>query len=389
MVALAVAWWLPSLLRASTQKESLRLARVTEGTIQSLISATGTLVPETEKSLVSPTATQIVEIAADPGQNVRSGDVLMVLDTTETQAELDRLDEEIALNKTQLRSKRLEIQADATDKASRIELLEIDLRSRQTRLQRLEKLAKNGGVSEDELLEAQLNVQRTQIEIRQTRTALDTLKLRAAADEEQLKLELNILLSRRQTQLRLVSTSEIRSPIDGVVTWLKPDAGAAVTQGELLARVAQTDGYAAQASVSDFYAPELKPGMKVNVTSTSGELSGTLARILPVPNASTLLLYVDLDDPRAAWLRANLRVDLGVVTAERAGTRLLRRGAGVSGGVQQQLFVVEGNLATRVAVEIGLSNEREVEILSGLNPGDQIVISDTTAFAHRTSFEIH
>lgn len=389
VVIVALAWWLPSLLRASTQKNNLRLAQVTEGTIQSLISATGTLVPETEKSLVSPTATRIVEIAADPGQEVQAGDVLMILDTTETQAALDRLDEEIALNKTQLRSKQLENQADATDKASRIELLEIDLRSRETRLTRLQKLAENGGVSEDELLEAQLNVQRTRIEIRQTRAALETLELRRVADEEQLKLELNILLSRRQAQARLVSTSEIRSPIDGVVTWLRPDAGAAVTQGELLARVAQTDGYAAQASVSDFYAPELRAGMKVNVTSTSGDLTGTLARILPVPDASTLLLYVDLDNPRADWLRANLRVDLGVVTAERAGTRLLRRGPGVSGGARQQLFVVEGNVATRVPVEIGLSNERQVEILSGLEAGDQVVISETTSFEHRTNFEIH
>ena len=158
VVIVALAWWLPSLLRASTQKNNLRLAQVTEGTIQSLISATGTLVPETEKSLVSPTATRIVEIAADPGQEVQAGDVLMILDTTETQAALDRLDEEIALNKTQLRSKQLENQADATDKASRIELLEIDLRSRETRLTRLQKLAENGGVSEDELLEAQLSV---------------------------------------------------------------------------------------------------------------------------------------------------------------------------------------------------------------------------------------
>lgn len=389
LALLAVAWWLPSLLRASTEKTNLRLASVTEGTIQSLISATGTLVPETEKSLVSPTATRITEVLADPGQEVNKGDLLLVLDTTETQAELDRLGEEIALNKTQLRSKLLELQESATDKASTIELLEIDLRSRETRVARLRKLSENGGVSEDELLEAELNVQRTEVEIRQTRAALETLKLRRVAEEERLNLELNILLSRRQTQMRLVSTSEIRSPIDGVVTWLKPDAGAAVAQGELLARVAQTDGYAAQASVSDFYAPELKPGMKVNVTSTSGELTGTLARILPVPNASTLLLYVDLDNPQAGWLRANLRVDLGVVTAQRTGTRLLRRGAGVSGGVQQQLFRVEGSVATRVPVEIGLSNEREVEILTGLEPGDQVVISDTAAFDHRTQFEIH
>ena len=129
--------------------------------------------------------------------------------------------------------------------------------------------------------------------------------------------------------------------------------------------------------MSEFYAPQLKTGQRVHVRASTQEFGGRLSRILPADDASRLQLFIDLDDPANSKLSANLRVTADVVVAKRPDVLQIRRGPGLEGSVgSQQLYVVNGSHAVRRAVRLGLAGPEQIEIIAGVEAGEQVIVSD-------------
>src|SRR6185436_17951435 len=104
----------------------------------------------------------------------------------------------------------------------------------------------------------------------------------------------------------------------GVITWVVPQEGATIRQGEVLARITDLTSFRVKAAVSDVHSAELHPGQAVRVMIDGQPLSGRLAQIDPTIENGRVEFEVDLDDNRNPKLRNNLSVDVLVVTASRA-----------------------------------------------------------------------
>jgi HlyD family secretion protein len=85
----------------------------------------------------------------------------------------------------------------------------------------------------------------------------------------------------------------------------------------------------------------------------------------------------DLDAPRDRRLRDNLRVDVLVVTGERRAALRLRKGPIAQDGGTDSVFVIAGDEAVRRPVRLGLSGAQHFEVVSGLQEGDEVIVSDT------------
>jgi HlyD family secretion protein len=379
-VVTTIGWTGQRLLRPSIDREDIRTAVVERGPLEATVTATGTIVPRTEQTLSSPAMAEIVSVPVSLGERVKRGQIVMSLDTRTSALALDNLKEQLALKEAEMRSLDLQ-RADAIRqaRASRA-LLEIDLESRRVRQGRLEQLAESGSVSESELLEAGLDVRRTQVEIEQTDAAILSLEARREAERERFELDYSILDKQRADQARRVEMSTVKATLDGVVTSLVHDAGAVVQEGQVLATIAADDAFRVEATVSDFYGPELRPGQLARVASSTSEFTGRLNRILPTADSSTLQLFIELDDPAAPAFHTNLRVDIEIVTAEKADVLKVRRGPALESAGIDQVYVVEDDRAVRKPVRLGISERREIEIVDGLAVGDEVIISDTSAF---------
>jgi HlyD family secretion protein len=115
---------------------------------------------------------------------------------------------------------------------------------------------------------------------------------------------------------------------------------------------------------------------------------GRVNRILPTAETSTLALFIELDDPTAPAFHTNLRVDIEIVTAEKADVLKVRRGPALESAGVEQIYVIDGDHAVRRPVRLGASERREIEIVEGLEPGDEIIISDTSAFERLAEIRI-
>ena len=372
----ALGWTGRHFLSPSVDRSDLLIEVVERGPLEATVTASGTVVPRQQETVSSPVGAAVRAVLVSLGERVQRGTVIMQLDTTASQLELHNLEERLALSRATLRSEQLQLEDSIRQARSQRELRAIDLESREARVARLEQLQGEGIVSKAELLEAHLDVKRAQVEVGQLDEGLLSLNKRRRAQAERLERESAILEAQHADQARRIEMSAVKAPIDGVVTAIVPKAGAVIAEGAALATVAAQESFGVEAALSDFYAPQLQPGQRVLVRASTSVFAGHVSRILPSEDASRLMLFIELDDPTAPRLYANLRVEADVVVAQKADTLHVRRGPAIEGGGGGQVYVIDGDRAVRKPVRFGLSGSQQIEVVGGLAAGDRVIVSD-------------
>lgn len=378
-VLIAGAGWTGQrLLAPSVRRSDLLIEVVSRGPLEATVTATGTVVPRQQQTVASPVVAVsdgaaggwlVRAILVSLGEQVERGKVIMQLDTTASELELHTIDQRIALSEATRRSQQLQLDDSIRQTRSQSDLRAIDLESRQAKLARLTPLVELGAVSAADLLEAQLDVKRLQVEVTHLNEDLQSLEARRRAELDRLEREAAILQAQRADQARRIELSAVKAPI---ITAITPKEGSVVAEGASLATIASQDSFSVEAAASEFYGPQLKTGQRVHVRTPAQELRGHLSRILPAEDASRLMLFIELDDPAARGLSANLRITADVVVAERPDVLQVRRGPGLEGSAGgQQLYVVNGNRAVRRPVRFGLAGPQQIEILAGAEAGSR------------------
>jgi HlyD family secretion protein len=255
-------------------------------------------------------------------------------------------------------------------------------------LQRSQTLRQHGGVSAEDLLTSELNVKRNEIQLRQQQEQVEDVRRATASNIEGAQLQQSILRKQLAQQEELLARTQVRAPFDGMLTWLLQDEGAALSTGQLVARVSDLHNYRVEATLSDFHARRVEPGQQVLVEQGALQLQGRVHTILPEIQDGTVKLLVTLDQPSHPQLRNKLRVDANIVAARKQGALVVARGPAFNGRGQQAAFVVDGGAARKTMLNIGASDGKQVEILAGARVGDRIVISDTTRFKDNDTIRI-
>src|SRR5690606_4005653 len=115
---------------------------------------------------------------------------------------------------------------------------------------------------------------------------------------------------------------------------------------------------------------------------------GEIEQILPAIENNTIQCKVRLMNTGSESLRPKMRVPVRIVTQTRQESKFLPMGPGIKGGRSQELFVVNGSEAKKRVVELGFRTSDKVEVISGLQPGDQVIISDMSLFEDKSRVKI-
>lgn len=380
LALLTAAWAFNRAVSPSVDAETIRVVEVHRGSIADTISAAGVVVPVHEEQVVAPSRSRVARVLVKPGQVVAKGDLLLELDADATRLAIDNLEEQIAQQDIRVRALSLELGQKQNQLSSEIELLELDLEAAKVKLGKYERLQKLGAVSVSELADAGLAVKRTQIELRQKRDSVAGSRASTQTSVDGARLQAQVLRKALAQQQALLAQAQVRAPFAGMATWLLTEVGASVDAGQQVAKVSELHNYRVEATVSDFYARYLEPGLKVRVVNSGQAMAGRVQTILPEIKDGTVTLVVALEKPDHPLLRNRLRVDAFVVTAQKGETLVADAGPAFNGKGRQDVFVLEGNGARRAPVEIGLTDGESVEILSGAKAGDKLIASDMSRF---------
>jgi HlyD family secretion protein len=390
VLALPVAAYaLNRAIRPSIDAGDVIIAEVKRGAISNTISASGIVIPVKEELVTSPGATRVAKVHARPGKQVQAGELLLELDDKATRLAVDALKEQLAQAQNRIASLTLEMEQKRKQLLSSIELLELDLRSAQAKYERYKTLRASGGVSGEDMLTAELNVKRAEIQLRQQKELIDDTRKTTNTAIEGARLQQSILSKQMQQQMDLLAQAQVRAPFDGMLTWLVEEEGASLAPGQLVARVSQMNNYKVEATLSDFHARSLSAGQAVQVEHGGAILGGKVQTVLPEVQNGTIKLIVTLDKPDNADLRNKLRVETRIITEHRPDALVLVSGPAFNGRGIQPAFRVHGGEAVKTSIELGANDGKHVEIVRGAKPGDRFIVSATTTFKDRESVRIN
>lgn len=384
----ASAWGLNHILRPSIDAADIRVATVRRGDIANTINASGIVIPVHEELVTSSIQTRIAKVHAKLGQQVASGELLLELDDHTIKLAIDALREQMAQQENRIGALTLELEQKRKQLASGIELLELDLQSARAKRESYTSLRKAGGVSGENMLAAELNVTRVEIQLRQQKEQIEDARRTTASAVEGARLQKSILQKQLDQQLTLLAKTRVRAPFEGTLSMLASEEGASVAVGQSLARVSEPNNYRVEATLSDFHAQALAAGQPVRIEQDKIRFTGRVQTVLPEIQNGAIQLIVALDQPSHPSLRNKMRVDAYIVSAVKSGALVTDNGAAFNGKGRQPAFLIRDGMARKTVLEIGAGDGKQVEILSGAQPGDRVIVSDIASFRQHDHIRI-
>lgn len=373
----------PRLIRPTLDRSEVRTARVETGPVEATLSATGTVVPEFEHVLSSPLDARVLRVLRKPGAALKPGEAILDLDVSESRLAHEKLVERLALKRNEETQKRLGLARTLADLKGQAAVAAIDVKAFRVKLSQVQQLHAAGLSSEDQLREAQVSLEKAEVQLAKVNESIANAESASRADLEGLALEAQMLAKEQALSARQLELATTKADRGGVLTWVVSEEGASVRKGEVLARIADLTSFRVQATLSDVHAQRVVVGMPARVRlSETAALDGAVASILPTIEDGALTLYISLDEKSSPLLRANLRADVFVVTDRRASALRVRRGPFATTAGRQDVFVVRGEKAVRTSVGLGLASFEYVEVVEGLFPGDEVIVSDMREYAH-------
>ncbi|HEX6094686.1 MAG TPA: HlyD family efflux transporter periplasmic adaptor subunit [Thermoanaerobaculia bacterium] len=374
-LAATVEW-----LRPSVARDEMQTAKVTRGSVEATLQASGTVVPLVEQVVSSPVEARVLRVGRRAGATLKAGDELLTLDTAATRLEAERNDERLTQKMSENEKLSLGLDESIASLEAQLEQKKLDAEIFHHTATQKRKLRAEGLATDQDALAAEAAAKKSDIEIRQIEEAVRRAKRSRDLQLAAARTDLSFVRREAEESRRQLALAMLRADRDGVLTWVVPEVGAMVRRGDIVARIADLSAYRVIAQVSDVHSSRIGAGMRVNVKLDGLTLGGTVESVDPRIESGVMKFYVTLDQPSHARLRNNLRVDVSVVTGRRAETLVVRRGA-LGRTSSAHAFVVRGDDAVRVPVRFGLAGDDAIEIAEGLREGEEVVISDMSEYS--------
>jgi HlyD family secretion protein len=365
----------------TVQKETVWIDAVQRGPMLRSVRGPGTLVPEDVRWISAPVDARIERIPALPGVTVTPDTVL--LEMSDPQLEQNALEAQSQLKGAQADFDNLKAQLDSQILGQQAQVTLVKSQSEQAKLQAQAdlKLFKEGLLPD---ITHQLSALKSEQLVKQAKIEEERYEQNKRSADAQLaaqraRVEQNDALYKlRQHQ---VDSLKVRAGIPGVLQDLPVQVGQRVTAGTVLARVARPEKLKAELHIPEVQAKDVKAGLIASIDTRNGLVSGHVSRVAPSVQDGTVIVDVALDGKLPEGARPDLSVD-GTIEIERLENVLfVGRPSFGSPNSKIELFKLDpdGQYANRTPVEIGRMSVNTVEIVKGLQAGDKVILSDTSA----------
>jgi len=342
----------------------------------------GTLTPEDIRWIPATTQGRVEKIILRPGTAVKSTDVILELTNPTLEQQLQDAELKVQAAEAALANTRVAMNNDLLQSRAAAAQVEADFNKAKMQYQMNQQLAKDQLVSA--LVLEQSKVDAEQLSVR-NQIAKDQLASKTESSRAQLAVQQSAV-DQARAFLRLTQTQKddlkVRAGLDGMLQLVPVEVGQQVAPGTNLARVANPSRLKAEIKIAETQTKDIQLGQKAEVDTRIGIVQGRVARIDPSVQNGTRTVDVTLigDLPRGAV--PDLSVD-GTIELERLND-VLFMGRPAFGQDQSVVglfkMTSDGVNAERVQVKLGRSSVNTIEVLSGLKVGDQVILSDMSAY---------
>ena len=366
----------------SIDRSSVWIDTVKRGPMVRQVRGLGTLVPEEIRWIAANTECRVEKIVIRPGAHVEPDTVLLELNSPE----LDQAARDAELQskgaEAELTTLRANLQRELLDQESIAARVHSEFQQAKMENETNENLKKNGLVADLVYRTSQVKVaelaNRDAIEQKRYAFARDSIEPQLAAKQA----AVDQAKQAAQLKLNQVEALHVRAGMSGVLQQLPLEVGQRVIPGANLARVADPTKLKAQVKIAETQAKDILIGQKATIDTRNGVVEGHVTRVDPAVEQGTVTVDVAFDGALPKGARPDLSVD-GTIELERLDNVIYvgRPAFGQENSTVGIFKLVTGSSeAVRAPVKLGRSSVNTIEIVNGLQPGDQVILSDTSAW---------
>ena len=365
------------------------ISRVEIGSVVATFPAEGTVEPESEVLILSPASSIIQRILKGVGSTVELGEAMIILDPEPVQQAIERIEDQLEVKRNSLTKNDLNARSIRVDLDYNVEVRKLRIASLKSELADQEQLLAVGGISPAryEQTKQELVLAEKDLETLNSRNRIRLKQLET--EDEGLRLQISIQEKDLEQQQELLKNMIIRAPSSGIILSLDGQQGEMVNKDKLLIKMSNLSSFKILALADDKHSDYIRTGNQVFIDLAEEKLEGQIGNVSPAIKNKKVEFDVYLEQNNHWKLRPNMTLPLQVVIDRADSVMRVKYGPSLQRTSDFDIYKVEGNIAVKRRIRTGLMGDHYLEILSGAEPGDQMIISDVSLFRNKDKVEIY
>ena len=375
-------------MQSAVRADELTFSTVDTGTIDVSVSASGKVVPAFEEIVNSPIDSKILEVYKKGGDSVSLGTPILRLDLQTAETDYQKQLDEEKMKELQLEQLRIQNRSKLSEMEMQLKVSRMELNRKSVELRNERYLDSLGAGTADKVLQVELDYNVSRLKLEEDEQKYLNEQATAEADFRVKQLELEIFRKELAETRRTLEDAQIRAPRTAILTYVNNDIGARVAKGEQVAIVSDLSHFKVEGEIADTYGDRVAAGSRATVKIGNEKLQGTVSDVTPLSKNGVISFTVQLAEDNHPRLRSGLKTDVYVMTAIKDSVLRIANGNYYLGPGEYELFVKQGNELEKRKVRLGDSNFELVEVVSGLHPGEEVVISDMNTYKNKNKLKI-
>lgn len=375
----------------SAERSGLWMDEARMGSLSREVRATGVLVPKESRWITAGVDGLVQELAVQPGERVQADTVIIRLFNPATRSTSEKARAALAGAEAEVAAKRAELELQRLEQEALLAKAESAFRITQAKTAALARAEAAGVVSKLELNQSQITME-------QDARLAEVERQRAVAMKSNFEAQMRAVTALRDEFANALETArreeahlEVVAGIAGVIQEVGAELGEQVDAGARLARVAKHDVLIARLQVPESQATDLVLDLPVQVGAPGGPVRGRIARIDPAVREGRVAVDVFFQDALPAGVRSDLAVEGRILLEEVRNVISIGRPATAVNEGAGTLFVMKpgSNVAERTSVRFGAGSTDRIEVRSGVEEGDRVILSDTGRWSRYQQIRIN
>lgn len=381
-----VVWALLSLSRQQggtvVDKSTLVTDIATRGTLVRSVSAQGQFSPERVRVASATQSGVVNQIFVKAGSLVQPGAVIAQMQNPALDAQEANAQSALQVAQANLADARQQAQAAIITQQSTLSDAQAQSRTDALQAKSYTSLHNQGLLPALQYQQAQIQAKKSADDVQNRRAQVSVAQAdsqaKVAAAQAQVD-EASAQLAATQAQ---VAALTVRAATSGIVQSVDVDPGTSVAQNTEIARIADMRDLKAVLQVAESDVHAVYTGLPVRIDTGNGTILGRVARIAPSAQNGTVGVDVTFNRPLPGGARPDANVDGTIILSKIPDAISIARPAGAADGSTVDLFKIvdNGRRAVRIRARLGQGSNDRVQVLSGIAPGDAVIVSDMSAY---------
>lgn len=368
--------------KLNVETEKISIAPITKDVFQDYIAVIGTVEPIQTIYLDAIEGGRVEEIMRDEGSKLRKGDVILRLSNVNLVLDISNNEAQVARAINELRTARLLMVQQQMNSESQIIESERLLKSQARAYNNNKALYKEQHISKEEFELSKESYQATVQKLDLLKEIQHQDSIFRSIQIKSLETSVNSLSNNLEIIKQRMENLKVKAPVNGELASLNPEIGEVVTYGTRIGTINILDSYKLRVEIDEHYIARVNRGLVGECDFAGVPYPGKVTKIYPEVQGGRF--YVDMifteKVPTAIRIGQTSRIKLELGESKQA--ILIPRGGFYQSTGGQWVYVIDqsGQFAYKRDISIGRQNPRYYEVLNGLEPGEQVIISSYDTF---------